>query len=77
MHPGRSVKTENTFLRHDDLDRRFYDAEVSYKKLEQFRALEKSPLRDVMVTFAGTFAYCYAPLEHSRTMNRFAKACIR
>ncbi len=71
------MKAENTLLRHDDPDNRLWNAEARYKKLEQFRALEKSPLRDVMVVLAGTVAYWYVPLEHSRPMNRFTKACVR
>ena len=48
------MKPENTFLRHDELVNRFYDDEASYKKPRQFPALEKSPLRLVMVIFEGT-----------------------
>lgn len=48
------MNAENADLRHDNLNKRLYDTGASYKKLEQFRPLEKSPLRDVMVVFAGT-----------------------
>ena len=73
----RTLSEAENSLRNDHLGKSLEDAKANYQKLEQSWALGKSPLCDVMVMIAGTFADWCAPLEHRRTMNRFVKTCIR